>query len=407
MKFRRSTHTSIVLVASLVVAMTVIQYLPTADGQMTISEGIKATYVDRSGGRKRKKKKSGSESSTSRSDSDSSSSKNKSSRKKEKSRSSSKRNKDDSKNKSKDKKSRSKNRSESKLANKSRTSRLKSKSKSSDKVSTWQYLNATSGASGFDNDEKDFDILRELIVTVNFDELLVGPDDGGLDLITFFAPWDLAFAKLADRLGYEGDYDGESRVRKAVQCSRKIFCICMHVTMNDFLRRCLHWLCSRLLQNSTSLIFPFFLSFTCMHGTPFRLLEEAIFSFLATAIAGYAEANGSTLVEAIKDILRYHIGEPQRTDERLRDKGSITTTYKNLNLGVEVDKKKDRTVLLDESRANPKIHDKLKDIKTTNGYLHYTKSVLVPYGDIYGDGGPSSSSSSSSGSGSRDSDDGS
>ena len=118
-----------------------------------------------------------------------------------------------------------------------------------------------------------------------------------------------------------------------------------------------------------------------------------IFSFLATAITGYAEANGTTLVEAIKDILRYHIGEPQRTDEKLREKGSISTTYKNLKLGVEVVKKGDRTMLLDESGANPKLHDKLKDIKTTNGYLHYIKSVLLPYDDIYGDGASSASSS--------------
>lgn len=122
-------------------------------------------------------------------------------------------------------------------------------------------------------------------------------------------------------------------------------------------------------------------------------VEEMIFSFLATAITGYAEANGTTLAEAIKDILRYHIGEPQRTDEKLRNKGSISTTYKNLKLGVEVVKKGDRTMLLDESGANPKLHDKLKDIKTTNGYLHYIKSVLLPYNDIYGDGASSASSS--------------
>ena len=126
------------------------------------------------------------------------------------------------------------------------------------------------------------------------------------------------------------------------------------------------------------------------------IVEEMIFSFLAAAITGYAEANGTTLVEAIKDILRYHIGEPQRTDERLREKGSISTTYKNLKLGVEIVKKGDRTMLLDESGANPKLHDKLKDIKTTNGYLHYIKSVLLPYDDIYGDGGSSSSSLSGS-----------
>ena len=198
-------------------AMTAIQYLPTADGQMTIAEGIRATYTDRSGGNSKKKKKksssSNSDSSTSKSDSSSRSSQ---SRKKKKPRSSSKskKSKDDSKNKSKskDNKSRSKNKGKSKS---SKDSESKSKSKSGsggkpkEKVSTWEYLNATSGASGFDDDEKDFDILRELVVTVKFEELLMDTDDGGLDVITFLAPWDLAFAKLADRLGYEGDYDGE------------------------------------------------------------------------------------------------------------------------------------------------------------------------------------------------------
>lgn len=99
----------------------------------------------------------------------------------------------------------------------------------------------------------------------------------------------------------------------------------------------------------------------------------------------FAEAKGTTLVEAVKDILRYHIGEPQRTDERLRDKGTIATMYESLKLGVEVVKKGDRTMLLDESGTNPKLHDKLKDIKTTNGVLHYIKSVLLPYDDIYGE----------------------
>lgn len=200
-------------------AMTAIQYLPTADGQMTIAEGIKATYTDRSGGSSKKKKKksssSNSDSSTSKSDSSSSRS-SRHSRKKKKTRSSSKskKSKDDSKtkSKSKDKKSRSKNKSKSKSTEDSK-SKSKSKSgsggKPKEKVSTWEYLNATSGVSGFDDDEKDFDILRELVVTVKFEELLMDPDDGGLDVITFFAPWDLAFAKLADRLGYEGDYDGE------------------------------------------------------------------------------------------------------------------------------------------------------------------------------------------------------
>lgn len=216
MKLRRSAH---VVLAALTMAMTAIQYLPTADGQMTISEGIKATYTDRSGGNSKKKKSSSnnkSDSSTSKSDSSSSRS-SQSRKKKKQSRSSSKsKSKDDSKSKSKskDKKSRSKNKSTGKSKS-TKDSKSKSESKSGsggkpkEKVSTWEYLNATSGASGFDDDEKDFDILRELVVTVNFEELLMDPDDGGLDVITLFAPWDLAFAKLADRLGYEGDYDGE------------------------------------------------------------------------------------------------------------------------------------------------------------------------------------------------------
>ena len=214
MKLQRSAHV-VVLATLLMMAMTAVQYLPTADGQMTIAEGIRATYTDRSGGSSKKKKKKSS--SSSNSDSSTSSQ----SRKKKKSRSSSKskKSKDDSKgnSKSKDKKSRSKNKSKSKSKSKStKDSESKSKSKSGsggkpkEKVSTWEYLSATSGASGFDDDEKDFDILRELVATVKFEELLVDPDDGGLDVITFFAPWDLAFAKLADRLGYEGrDYDGE------------------------------------------------------------------------------------------------------------------------------------------------------------------------------------------------------
>ena len=91
----------------------------------------------------------------------------------------------------------------------SKTIDKKSTSEGKPKVSTWQYITATSGDSGFDENTNDFDILRDLITTADFVELLSDPDDGGLDVITFFAPWDLAFSKLADRLGYDGDYDGK------------------------------------------------------------------------------------------------------------------------------------------------------------------------------------------------------
>ncbi|MEL7100302.1 MAG: fasciclin domain-containing protein [Pseudomonadota bacterium] len=59
---------------------------------------------------------------------------------------------------------------------------------------------ATSGASGFDTNGADFDLLREALVATGLDQTL---DMDSLDL-TVFAPTDAAFVSLSQTLGYGG-----------------------------------------------------------------------------------------------------------------------------------------------------------------------------------------------------------
>ena len=58
--------------------------------------------------------------------------------------------------------------------------------------STVDIVLASSGGpgSGFDNFDKDFDILRELVLLAELDGALGNPDADGLSDITVFAPWD-------------------------------------------------------------------------------------------------------------------------------------------------------------------------------------------------------------------------
>ncbi len=67
---------------------------------------------------------------------------------------------------------------------------------------------ATSGASGFDHDGGDFDLLREALIAT---DLLGAVADRDADL-TVFAPTDAAFGELAVSLGFTGHIDDEAAV---------------------------------------------------------------------------------------------------------------------------------------------------------------------------------------------------
>ncbi|MEM1333845.1 MAG: fasciclin domain-containing protein [Actinomycetota bacterium] len=60
----------------------------------------------------------------------------------------------------------------------------------------------TSGATGFDRNLHDFDLLREAVIAAD----LVGALSAA-DSVTVLAPTDLAFARLAHDLGYQGGFD--------------------------------------------------------------------------------------------------------------------------------------------------------------------------------------------------------
>ncbi|MEO1057124.1 MAG: fasciclin domain-containing protein [Actinomycetota bacterium] len=57
-----------------------------------------------------------------------------------------------------------------------------------------------SGASGFDNNSRDYDLLREALLATGLASAVASTDD-----ITVFAPTDHAFIKLAEDLGFEGE----------------------------------------------------------------------------------------------------------------------------------------------------------------------------------------------------------
>ncbi len=59
---------------------------------------------------------------------------------------------------------------------------------------------AVSGAEGVDDNPRDYDILREALVATGLVDAVAAADD-----ITVFAPMDVAFVRLAQDLGYEGD----------------------------------------------------------------------------------------------------------------------------------------------------------------------------------------------------------
>ncbi|WP_306114059.1 MULTISPECIES: fasciclin domain-containing protein [unclassified Roseovarius] len=63
-----------------------------------------------------------------------------------------------------------------------------------------------SGASGFDTNDGDFDLLREAVIAAD----LAGPLSDGSAEFTVFAPTDAAFIGLAQTLGYSGSDEGGS-----------------------------------------------------------------------------------------------------------------------------------------------------------------------------------------------------
>ncbi|MEL7028964.1 MAG: fasciclin domain-containing protein, partial [Pseudomonadota bacterium] len=67
---------------------------------------------------------------------------------------------------------------------------------------------ATSGASGFDHQGGDFDILREALAAT---DLLGAVSDPDADF-TVFAPTDAAFGELAASLGFQGELSNEAHV---------------------------------------------------------------------------------------------------------------------------------------------------------------------------------------------------
>mmetsp|Transcript_1843 Transcript_1843/g.3062 ORF Transcript_1843/g.3062 Transcript_1843/m.3062 type:complete len:223 (-) Transcript_1843:49-717(-) len=187
-----------------------------------------------------------------------------------------------------------------------------------------------SGATGFDNNGNDFDILRELVVLTGLQEALGKPKDGGLRRVTVFAPRDDAFIRLADQLSdlVDGDFNSDD--------------------------------------------------------------EEEAFTYIAGVLTTIAGDLGTDLKMLVTSILQYHIGNKPIVfmDEARKGKKKhmVTTLYDKMMIEVEMamptDNNNMRMKMIHEADGQsfryPKIHNTLYDIETCNGRLNVLKDVLIP-----------------------------
>jgi len=187
-----------------------------------------------------------------------------------------------------------------------------------------------SGATGFDNNGNDFDILRELVVLTGLQEALGMPKDGGLRRVTVFAPRDDAFIRLADQLSdlVDGDFNSDD--------------------------------------------------------------EEEAFTYIAGVLTTIAGDLGTDLKMLVTSILQYHIGNKPIVfmDEARKGKKKhmVTTLYDKMMIEVEMamptDNNNMRMKMIHEADGQsfryPKIHNTLYDIETCNGRLNVLKDVLIP-----------------------------
>mmetsp|Transcript_1844 Transcript_1844/g.3064 ORF Transcript_1844/g.3064 Transcript_1844/m.3064 type:complete len:223 (-) Transcript_1844:348-1016(-) len=187
-----------------------------------------------------------------------------------------------------------------------------------------------SGATGFDNNGNDFDILRELVVLTGLQEALGKPKDGGLRRVTVFAPRDDAFIRLADQLSdlVDGDFNSDD--------------------------------------------------------------EEEAFTYIAGVLTTIAGDLGTDLKMLVTSILQYHIGNKPIVfmDEARKGKKKhmVTTLYDKMMIEVEMAMPTEfnnmRMKMIHEADGQsfryPKIHNTLYDIETCNGRLNVLKDVLIP-----------------------------
>mmetsp|Transcript_29944 Transcript_29944/g.89056 ORF Transcript_29944/g.89056 Transcript_29944/m.89056 type:complete len:227 (-) Transcript_29944:184-864(-) len=138
----------------------------------------------------------------------------------------------------------------------------------------------------------------------------------GLEDVTVFAPNDKAFKRLAEDLGYEEDngYD-----------------------------------------------------------------ENAVFAYLANALTELGNSLEISLEEVITTVILYHVADEEYSFKRLL-KGKTVTTLQSGTIKASPNKKHKKVILnhKDTVTTDPRINDRYKNNKTSQGLVHTITRVLIP-----------------------------
>eukprot|EP00566_Odontella_aurita_P017575 CAMPEP_0113555494 /NCGR_PEP_ID=MMETSP0015_2-20120614/16744_1 /TAXON_ID=2838 /ORGANISM="Odontella" /LENGTH=260 /DNA_ID=CAMNT_0000456769 /DNA_START=54 /DNA_END=836 /DNA_ORIENTATION=+ /assembly_acc=CAM_ASM_000160 len=181
------------------------------------------------------------------------------------------------------------------------------------------FLVCASGEAGdADKHRRDWDILRDLI-------LLSGLDPSELEDVTFFAPDDRAFHRLAMELGYKGKYD-EEEILKFLAAGLGL-------------------------------------------------------------VAAFLELEGG-LQQLVELVLLYHVADEKLPFDKLKDEIKFDTFLRGTDMEdvdedygrLESERVKGRRVRLvhgDPKATDPKIHNKFQDLKVEEGTVHVIKNVLI------------------------------
>lgn len=102
--------------------------------------------------------------------------------------------------------------------------------------------------------------------------------------------------------------------------------------------------------------------------------EGAIVAFLADAVSGLGD-----LEEVLTTIILYHVANEKYSFKSLK-KGKTVTTLQEGTIDAVPSKKKSRVILKDKEPdlRNARIHDKYRDLKTSQGPVHIITRVLLP-----------------------------
>eukprot|EP00567_Pseudictyota_dubia_P011529 CAMPEP_0197446202 /NCGR_PEP_ID=MMETSP1175-20131217/11207_1 /TAXON_ID=1003142 /ORGANISM="Triceratium dubium, Strain CCMP147" /LENGTH=197 /DNA_ID=CAMNT_0042977279 /DNA_START=160 /DNA_END=753 /DNA_ORIENTATION=- len=102
--------------------------------------------------------------------------------------------------------------------------------------------------------------------------------------------------------------------------------------------------------------------------------EAAVVGFLAEGLSAIGD-----LKEVLTAVILYHVGDEELSFDDLME-GETVTTLGGGTIDPKYTDKKERVILVDAEPGvdDPRIHDKNRDIETSQGYFHTITRVLLP-----------------------------